>query len=113
MSMEWSQRMVGAVPHRVLTRPEVAGIPVSGLVRYALFGLFLVAILMFYVWSRVAVRSVAADLDLAVRDLEVLQVDRDRLRLELAMRHDLARVETAALALGLEGDLEVVEVPTP
>ena len=105
--------MVGAVDQRELTRPELAGFPVSGLLRYALFGFFLVAILMFYVWSRVAVRTVAAELDLAVRELEILQVDQNRLRLELSMRHDLARVERSALALGLEGDLEVVEVSKP
>ena len=113
MSMEWSQRMVGAVDQRELTRPEVAGMPVSGLLRYALFGFFMVTVLMFYVWSRVAVRTVAVDLDLAARELESLQVDQNRLRLELSMRHDLDRVESSALALGLEGDLSVVEVSKP
>ncbi len=113
MSMEWSQRMVGAVDQREMTRPEVAGLPISGLLRYALFGFFMVAILMFYVWSRVAVRAVAADLDLAARELESLQVDQNRLRLELSMRHDLDRVENSAMALGLKGDLVVVEVASP
>ena len=105
--------MVGAVDQREMTRPEVAGLPISGLLRYALFGFFMVAILMFYVWSRVAVRAVAADLDLAARELESLQVDQNRLRLELSMRHDLDRVENSAMALGLKGDLVVVEVASP
>ena len=98
------------VGHR--TRPFV-GVQVDGLMRYALYGALLVASLMFYVWSRVDVRASAAALEGAQAELSQLHADQDRLRLELAVRHDLAGVATASEALGLVQEVAVVEVVTP
>lgn len=109
--MEWSERLAGAEWGREFTSVSL-GIP-AGLLRYAVYSLFLVAALMFYVWSRVDVRTAAADLDLALRKMETLQVEGGHLGLELSMRRDLNRVEQAALALGLSGDVEIQEVVLP
>lgn len=91
------------------TRPFV-GFQLGGLIRYALYGIALVAALMFYVWSRVDVRASAAALEAARWTSADLQDDGQRLRLELASRHDLARLTSTGEAMGLVTDLPVVEV---
>ena len=91
------------------TRPFV-GCQLGGLLRYAVYGVLLVAALMFYVWSRVDVRASAAALESARWTSADLQDEGQRLRLELASRHDLARLAATSEAMGLVADTPVVEV---
>ena len=90
-------------------RPFV-GFRLRGLLGYAVAGVLLVASLMFYVWSRVDVRVSAAALESARWESAQLRDDRDRLRLEIAGREDLARLSATALAMGLSDDVPVVEL---
>ena len=39
-----------------------------------------------------------------------MEIERDRLRLELAMHRDLGRIEAASMQMGLSADVHVVEV---
>ena len=111
VSMDWSVRMAAGTVGADRTRPVASGLPLAGLLRYAIYGMILVTVLMFYVWSRVDVRRSAAELDAAISQLQLLEVERDRLRLELAMYRDLGRVEAAALATDLSADVRIEEVP--
>ncbi len=90
--------------------PMVLGLPPRVLLRYMGFGTLFVASLMFYVWSRTDVRSTSAELDEAVALLQQLEVDRERLELELATRRDVSRLEAASRELGLVDDAPVVEI---
>ncbi len=96
----------------VSARPFV-GFQIGGLVRYAVYGVLLVASLMFYVWSRVDVRASAAALESARWESAELRDDRDRLRLELAGRRDLARLAATAQSMGLSDEVPVVQVSLP
>ena len=109
-SMDWSVRIAAGTVGADRTRPVTAGFPLAGLLRYAIYGMILVTVLMFYVWSRVDVRRSAAELDAAVSQLQLLEVERDRLRLELAMHRDLGRIEAAALATDLTVDVRIEDV---
>jgi cell division protein FtsL len=110
VSMDWSVRMAAGTVGADRTRPVMAGFPLAALLRYAIYGMILVTVLMFYVWSRVDVRRSAAELDSAVSHLQVLEVERDRLRLELAMHRDLGRIEAAAQSMGLTSDVRIEDV---
>jgi len=110
VSMDWSVRMAAGTVGADRTRPVMTGFPLAALLRYAIYGMILVTVLMFYVWSRVDVRRSAAELDSAISQLQVLEVERDRLRLELAMYRDLGRVEAAAQAFGLTSNVRIEEI---
>jgi|GEM_PF-1502014 len=101
ISMEWSQRLVAGSAGSDLTRPSVGAIPVGGLIRYLMFALMFVATLMFYVWSRIDVRDSAIQLDSVITQYEALQVERDRLDLEVSSRRSLSRVSAAAQQMDL------------
>jgi cell division protein FtsL len=108
--MDWSVRMAAGTVGADRTRPALTGFPLAALFRYAIYGMILMTVLMFYVWSRVDVRRSAAELDSAVSHLQILEVERDRLRLELAMYRDLGRIAAAAQAMGLTSDVRIEEV---
>ena len=63
VSMDWTSRMAAGTVGADRTRPMIGSFPLSVLLRYAVYGLILVTVLMFYVWSRVDVRRSAAELD--------------------------------------------------
>jgi hypothetical protein len=65
---------------------------------------------MFYVWSRVDVRTAASDLEWSQRTYQATLTVQDQLRLELATRSDLATLERSSVILGLVQDVELVEV---
>lgn len=90
--------------------PMVIGLRVGVLFRYLGFGVLFVASLMFYVWSRIDVRNTSAELDDAVVLLQQLEVDQERLKLELATRRDVSRLEAGSRELGLVDDVAVVEL---
>ena len=93
--------------------PILIGIRAHVLLRYTCFGVLLLASLMFYVWSRVDVRSTATDMASSVAYLDGLVIERERLELELATRRDVGRLKLAAEAMGLEQAQRVVEVVLP
>ena len=110
VSMDWTSRMAAGTVGADRSRPMIGAFPLSVLLRYAVYGLILITVLMFYVWSRVDVRRSAAELDVAISELQTMEIERDRLRLELAMHRDLGRVEAASMQMGLSADVRVVEV---
>jgi len=90
--------------------PTVAGLRVGVIFRYLGFGVLFVASLMFYVWSRVDVRKTSTDLGEQIAMLQALEVEQERLSLELATRRDVSRLEHGSAALGLVDDVPVVEL---
>lgn len=94
------------------SRPFV-GLRLGGVFRYLIYGVLLVACLMFYVWSRVDVRRSAALLETAQLDYAELLSQNDRLLLELASRRDLATVGLAGAQMELADDVTVVQVSAP
>ncbi|MFT5584330.1 MAG: hypothetical protein ACI9VR_001915 [Cognaticolwellia sp.] len=92
------------------TRPFV-GVELGGVLGYLIYAGLLVSALMFFVWSRVDVRTAAADLEWSQRTYQATLTEQDQLRLELATRSDLATLERSSAALGLVQDVELVEVP--
>ncbi len=93
--------------------PILIGVRAQVLLRYTCFGVLFVASLMFYVWSRVDVRTTAAQMASSVSQLDMLVVERERLELELATRRDVGVLRTAAESMGLERVRNVVEVSFP
>lgn len=92
------------------TRPFV-GLELSGVLGFLIYTGLLVSALMFYVWSRVDVRTAAADLEAAQDGYQALLTEQDQLRLELSSRRDLAHVEALSAELELSADdVQVVEV---
>lgn len=94
------------------TRPFV-GLELGGVLGYLIYAGLLVSALMFYVWSRVDVRTAASDLEASQRVYQQTLTTQDQLRLELATRSDLAALERSSAALGLVQDVELVEVKQP
>lgn len=92
------------------TRPFV-GLELGGVLGYLIYAGLLVSALMFYVWSRVDVRTAASDLEWSQRTYQATLTTQDQLRLELATRSDLATLERSSAAMGLVQDVELVEVP--
>lgn len=92
------------------TKPFI-GLELGGVLGYLVYAGLLVSALMFFVWSRVDVREAASDLESAQRSYQALLTEQDQLRLELAVRKDLAAVEQSSAALGLVSEVQVVEVP--
>ncbi len=93
--------------------PLLLGLQIPVLARYATIFAMLVFALMFYVWSRVDVRDSASALDASLAQLEQLNVEHDRLALELAARKDLAALKSSAGSLGLVAGVAVVDVIRP
>ncbi len=91
------------------TRPFV-GLELSGVLGYLIYAGLLGSAMMFYVWSRVDVRTSASDLESSQRTYQVTLTAQDQLRLELATRSDLATLERSSVELGLVQDVELVEV---
>jgi hypothetical protein len=82
----------------------------GGVLGYLIYAGLLVSALMFYVWSRVDVRTAASDLEWSQRTYQATLTEQDQLRLELATRSDLATLERSSAVMGLVQDVELVEV---
>ena len=90
--------------------PVLIGVQARLLFRYVGVGALCVASLMFYVWSRVDVQHTTAALDGSYAQLYKLEVEAERLGLELATRRDVGRLQAASADLGLTAPARVVSV---
>lgn len=96
MANESTQRLTERTEGRALELAQL-----GALAPYLVVLLAFLASLMFYVWSRVDARALTAAIDDAMVEMAQLEVERDRLVLEMATRRSLDSLTTAAGALAL------------